>query len=238
MADEATASEAPPGSELVVGQPSRDEEDVVVGVEDEQWQAALEGIKRCRVTKVGSRAEANGSSHVSLRSSDLDDEHILALCMAPMLKCDSLVHLDLSEIRLTVQGLRALRQAILVTPSHVEYLALRHNSISDDGLRILLIDEVDPAKLNFRGGAHLKTVDLANNLITDAGADMLAAALPSEHTITLLDLRENHISEGAQKRLQAAASESGRDIEVPAATLWKDRDLCYRACGTRACSFF
>lgn len=219
------------------GDAAQDEEDTIVEVDDAEWQGVLEGVKRCRVVKIGSREEANGSSHVSVRSSLLDDAHVLALCLAPMLKCDSLKHLDLSEIRLTEQGIRAIRQAILVTPSHVEYLALRHNRIGDLGARMLLVDETGD-KLNFRGGSHLKTVDLSHNLVTDEGADALAAALPSEHTITLLDLSENHISPDAQSRLLAAAADSGRVIEVTASTTWKDRDICMRVCGSRACTAF
>jgi hypothetical protein len=217
------------------GERASDEEDTVVDVDLEQWGQLVAAVKANRCAKIGARNDVDGETRFSLRSSTLDDDRIVELCMAPLLMNRTLRYLDLSEVHITALGLKAVRQAILISTAPVEYLALRHNNIDDHGLRVLLIDEVNPKQLNFRARPQadlqcvLATLDLKANLVTDAGAAALADALGSDHTLVSLDLSDNRLTDAGQAALQAAADAVPRKLTVITYTTYRDR-TCMRAC--------
>jgi Leucine-rich repeat (LRR) protein len=200
----------------------------------------VKGLKT-KLVRIGSRAEQNFTTSISLRSSDLNDDHAkeLSATVTTTLRCP-LRYLDLSDVMLTSVGYRAIKFAVAM--SQIEHLALRHNRINDDDARMLLLDELQkPPTFTFMD-SPLQSLDLRFNNITDVAAKVIVDALNNKvkkHHLRNLNLAENHISSIGAELFAKSKQETGHDVEVvvtPAPqTSEESNRTCLRRCQAGSC---
>jgi len=197
----------------------------------ELMQKVETALRKKRLVKIGSRAEDDGMTCISLRSSTFNNKHAEKFASWLILYGTSLKYLDLSDVQMTAEGFRALRSAVML--SQIEHLALRHNNMDDSIAKLLLLDEANPEKFTFRQ-CPLRSLDLRYNNIGDGAAAAIVKALSSKHHLRNLNLSENHLTSVGRKNF-ADASAALPQIQIETQTSVEERRSC-RSCQSSACA--
>ncbi len=124
------------------------------------------------------------------------DLHTLIRSIAPVPTLPSLTCLNLRNNNLGPRGAQLLAE-FLVSSRTLTSLRLAVNEMMDEGIKFL-------AEMLGKNTCVLLELTLTRNLITDTGAEMLAAGLCDNTSLTLLDLSENLIEDNGARALVCA----------------------------------
>jgi len=252
--DDDTPSPSAAKQPVVITIPDRaapTKEETKVEISDDLLNRVIDMLKKRKLVKIGSRADADGTTSISLRSSNFNNKHARKFAEALMRYPSSLRYLDLSDVTMSSEGYRSIRPGmgsqcgctdrsacdlivwiVAIMVSQVEHLALRHNNINDQDAKMLLLDEADPNKFTFRD-SPLRSLDLRYNAIGDVAAAAIVAALNSRHQHHLrnLNLSENHLTAVSQRAFKTSMLEGGHEVVIDSDTAFSPEERgCARNC--------
>tara|TARA_B100002051_G_C16618141_1_gene576806 strand:- start:21 stop:959 length:939 start_codon:yes stop_codon:yes gene_type:complete len=134
----------------------------------------------------------------TLKLSFNDLTHFGVQCMHPVLQaCSGLTSLSLGRNRLGPTGVVSLMHGLRPCTRLVS-LGLNHNHIGDGG--VLAIVEAHPL-------LYVKSLELAQNMVTHRGGAALASWLRGQSSLTYLGLVDNFLRRPTHEMLRAAAEE-------------------------------